>query len=125
MKMTLFDYLDTVTGKKRELNEEELKGYPMYMMNRMVSMLDVFVPVISELNLCKDLPPETHQLFLRTLLPKRKQYFGYIKKAKKNVDDGLKVALMRYFEVGPREAVEYAELLTDKQAKEIKSVFSA
>ena len=120
--MHLFDYLSSVTDKKRELDEDELNGYPTYMMNRFVSMVDMYLPVIAELNLYQ-LDPATHHRFLSAFLPKRKQYFSYIKKNKEDVKQSTREAIMKYFQVGPRDANLYLELLTDKQAKEIEDLF--
>lgn len=120
--MDLFEYLSSVTDKKRELDEDELKGYPVYMINRFVSMVDMYLPIVAELNQYQ-LDPFTHHQFMLAFLPKRRQYFKYIKKNKEDVKESTRKAVMDYFQVGPRDANHYLEILTDKQAKEIEDLY--
>lgn len=122
MAMNLFDYLSSLTDKKRPLDEDELKGYPIYMINRFVSMVDMYVPIVNELNLYQ-MDASTHHEFLRAFLPKRRQYFKYIKKNKEDVKQSTRDAIMKYFQVGPRDADLYLDILTEKQAKEIENLY--
>ena len=122
MAMNLFDYLSSITDKKRDLDEDELKGYPVYMINRFVSMVDMYVPVVAELNQYQ-LDPFTHHKFLSAFLPNRKQYFKYLKKNKEDVKQSTRKAIMDYFQVGPRDADHYLEILTEEQAEEIEKLY--
>jgi len=123
--MELFDYLDglTVDNKDLDFSDEEVnKGYPGYMINRFVSMSEIYVPVVNEINKY-DVPNSTHYRYYFSILPKRKHYFKYIKK-KKDLDQKEKMVIARYFEVGLKDAERYIQLLDEKQIKEILEIFS-
>jgi len=122
--MKLSDYLKALTEKKQELdfdNEEIRKDYQPYLINRFVSMAEVFIPVVNEINRY-DLPKNTHFRYMFSLLPKRKQFFPYIKKAK-DLTQTEKLILANYFEVGLKEAERYISILDEKQIEEILSIF--
>ncbi|MFW6122156.1 MAG: hypothetical protein ACOC80_14840 [Petrotogales bacterium] len=123
--MELFDYLDglTVDNKDLDFSDEEVnKGYPDYMINRFVSMSEIYVPVVNEINKY-DVPNSTHYRYYFSILPKRKHYFKYVKK-KKDLDQKEKMVIARYFEVGLKDAERYIQLLDEKQIKEILEIFS-
>lgn len=121
--MELFDYLKALTERNEDLdfdNEEIRKGYQPYMINRFVSMSEVFIPVVNEINRY-DLPKDTHYRYFFSILPKRRQFFKYIKK-KKDLTVTEKKLIAKYFEVGLNEAEKYIQLLDEKQIKEILDI---
>lgn len=122
--MELFDYLKALTDKNEDLdfdNEEIRKDYQPYMINRFVSMAEVFTQVVNEINRY-DLPKSVHFRYLFSVLPKRKQFFHYIKK-KKDLTQTEKLVIANYFEVGLKEAERYIQLLDEKQVEEILELF--
>ena len=122
--MELFDYLKALTERNDFVdfdNEEVRKDYQPYLINRFVSMAEVFIPVVNEINRY-DLPKNTHFRYMFSLLPKRKQFFPYIKKAK-DLTQTEKLILANYFEVGLKEAERYISILDEKQIEEILSIF--
>ncbi len=119
--MKLFDHIDNVTLKKNDLTEDEMKTYSPYMMNRFISMIDMYLPIINQLNQY-DLPKDTHNTFLKSFLPKRKQYIKYISSKKDNKSYDLE-CLEKYFEVGRRDAEHFLSILSDEQLKEITDKF--
>ncbi|MFA5484926.1 MAG: hypothetical protein WC260_01630 [Candidatus Pacearchaeota archaeon] len=122
--MNIFDYLNGMTEDKEELdfsNDEVSKGYRPYMINRYVSMIDVFSEFVNELNKY-DLPKETHYNIYKSILPKRKLFFPYIKKTKDlNLEEKKYIA--NYFEVGLREAEQYINILSEDEIKEILKIY--
>jgi len=57
-----------------------------------------------------------------SILPKRKQFFKYIK-GKKDLSLQEKKILAKYFDIGLREAEEYIRLLEVDQIKEILEIY--
>ena len=123
--MKIFDYLKALTQDKEQLDfgvDEVRRGYSPYMINRFISMSEIFVPIVNEANRCHSLPYETHFRFYLHTLPQSKSFFSYIKK--KQVRDETHVkAVARYFEVGRTEADMYLGLLTEEELDMILDVF--
>ncbi|MFW6219550.1 MAG: hypothetical protein ACOC33_01650 [bacterium] len=122
--MTIFDFLKSITETKDELdfsNDEISKGYQPYMINRYISMIDVFVEFVNELNKY-DLPKEIHYKAYKSILPKRKLFFPYIKKSK-DLDLEEKKYIAKYFEVGLKEAEEYINILSEDEINEILKIY--
>jgi len=120
MKLSLFDHLKNLTINKSEFdphNDEQAKSYTPYMINRFISMTDVLLPVVNQINRF-DLPKSVHYRYFKTLLPKRKFFFNYIKK-KKDVDLDEKKLLCKYFECGLREIENIITVLPEDQIKDI------
>lgn len=120
--MKLFDHLNNITEQKKPVSEDDLKTYDNYMINRFVSMTEHYLPFVAEVNQY-ELPKDLHQTFMMAILPKRKQYFKYIKRSKKDDNKFELECLMRYYQVGPREARQYYNDLTDEQLKSIVERF--
>jgi len=115
--MKLFDHLNNLAVEKRDLTDEELKSYSPYMINRFVSMSELFLPIVSEINQF-NIPARSHNEFFQGILPKRKQYFKYIKGKKEGMKHEID-CLQKYFEVGERDATGFLDILTKKELKEI------
>jgi len=122
--MKLFEFLNSMTFRKDDLdftNDEIKKSYIPFMINRWISMCEAYLPVVNEINKY-DLPKEIHYEFFKSLLPKRKQYFNYIKK-QKDLDITEKRIIAKYFQVGLKEAEEYIKILDNSQIKEILEIY--
>ncbi|MFW6130574.1 MAG: hypothetical protein ACOC56_05255 [Atribacterota bacterium] len=122
--MELFDYLRALTNENKELdfnNDEIRKGYNPYIINRFVSMSEVFVPVVNEINE-HEVPKDVHYRFMFSILPKRKQYFKYIKK-NKDLSLKEKKVIAHYFEVGLKEAEEYIRIMQSEQIQEVLEIY--
>jgi len=123
--MELFDYLKALTERNDFVNfdeEEVRKDYQPYMINRFVSMAEVFTQVVNEINRYSDIPKETHFRYFFSVLPKRRQFFKYIKK-KKDLSQDEKLLIANYFEVGLNDAEKYIQLLDESQIKEILELY--
>jgi hypothetical protein len=112
-KMKLYDHLDNISVGKRILSEEELKSYSPFMINKFVASSDLFLPVVEQIN-HYNLPKDAHQRFMQGIIPKRKQYFKYIKAKKTNDEFALRCIKLEY-EVGDKEASQYIDMLTEEQ----------
>jgi len=122
--MTIFEYLNGMTMDKSELDfssDEVSKGYSNYLINRWVSMVDVFVPFVNDANKY-DMPKEVHYEFYKCFLPKRKTFFPYIKKSK-DLDLYEKKYIAHYFEVGLKEAEQYINIMSEDEVKEILDIY--
>jgi len=119
--MELFDYLKALTERNDFVdfdNEEVRKDYQPYMISRFISMAEVFTQVVNEINRFSDIPKETHFRYFFSVLPKRRQFFKYIKK-KKDLNQDEKFIIANYFEVGLNDAERYIQILDESQIKEI------
>lgn len=122
--MQLFDYLNAMTYEKKELdftNKEVERNYNSFIINRFVSMSEVYVPLVNEANRF-DIPKASHFRFFSSVLPKKKHYFKYIKKAKEyNIEE--KKLIAEYFEVGLRDAERYIEMLSKEDLDSILKIY--
>lgn len=120
--MSPFDHLKELSVNKKETFKlpEDMSGYEPYIMNRILSMVDIYRPVALELSR-HELPKEVHYRYLYNILPKRDIFVKYLKAAKQNQNDEKWIS--RYFESGTRD-LEYAmKFLTDDEIKTIKKKF--
>jgi hypothetical protein len=123
-KMEIFDYLKALTDGNENLdfdNDEIEKNYQPYMINRFISMCDLYVPIVNEINKY-DIPKKAHFQYFFSILPKRKQFFNYIKK-KKDLNENQKIILCNYFQIGKKEVDEYIRLLDESQIEEILEIY--
>jgi hypothetical protein len=122
--MKIFDYLNSMTKDKTPLDfssDEVSKGYSPFMINRWVSMVDVFAPFANDMNKY-DVPKDVHYEFYKSFLPKRKTYFPYIKKAK-DLDLHEKKYICHYFEIGLKEADQYINIMSEEEVKEVLDIY--
>jgi hypothetical protein len=122
--LTLFDHLNNLTKDKVEVdfnNDEVKKSYNKYIINRFISFCELFIPVVNEINRY-DVPNEVHYNYYLSILPKKKYYFNYIKKAKELNDDEKKY-IAHYFSVGKKEADQYINILDEDQIQEILKIY--
>ena len=122
--MELFDYLKSLTERKEDLDfddDEVRKGYQPFLINRFISMSEVFIPLVNEINKF-EVPKNVHFKYFFSTIPKRKQFFKYIKK-KKDLSLVEKKLIAKYFEVGLNEAEKYIQLLDESQIKEVLEVY--
>lgn len=121
-KKTIFNYLDNICMDKVGLDMNDT-GYSPYMINRFVSMSNMLVPMVNEINKYQ-IPNDVHFEYLACALPKRKQFFKYIKKSKehKNVETLIE-RLSMYYEIGHKEARQYLDILTTEQSQTIYDLY--
>ena len=123
--MKLFDILDAITQTKEDLNfndDEIKKNYSNFIINRFVSMSEAFIPLVNEINKYGDIPKSVHYRYLSSSMPKRKQYFKYLKKQKDINEDELPY-IADYFSVSIREAKQYMTMLKKETINEILDTY--
>ena len=71
----LFSHLNNICVDKKDLdiNSDDSKSYSPYMINRFLSMCNVYVPAVNEVNKYPDIPKATHSRLFCSLLLKRKR----------------------------------------------------
>ena len=123
--MELFDYLKALTERNEFVdfdNEEVRKGYQPFMISRFISMAEVFTQVVNEINRFSDIPKETHFRYFFSVLPKRRQFFKYIKKPK-DLSQDEKLVIANYFEVGLTDAERYINMLSEEEINQILEIY--
>lgn len=118
--MELFDHVNNLCMDKKDIPEDDLKTYDTYMISRFVSSVDMYLPVVAEMNKY-DLPKQSHARILKTVLPDYKVYFPLIKK--KKVDTSLEDMVGKYYKVGSEDAKILLGKLTDQDIKELKEYY--
>ena len=103
-----------------DLTEEDLVGYNVYQMNKILSSINMYLPEVAELTKY-DLPKETHYRFLFNLLPKKYLNVEYPKAKKSNDEDSKVVA--KYFEFGSRDTKQALQILTETDINNIKKKY--
>jgi hypothetical protein len=122
--MILFDYLASLTYRKEQLdfsNEEVSKEYSAYWINRWLSMVEIFLPIVKVVNQY-NIPKDVHYDLYLSCLPKRKYYFQYIKKTNDlNIEDKQYIA--KHFDINIRDVDDALKILSEKEAKEIINIY--
>lgn len=121
--MNLFEALNSIELDKKpwnELSEDFKKVYSQFMFNRFISSKKQYLPVIAKLSTMK-LSDEQHYNVLCSLLDKQKHYFDYkaYKQKDKLVDELTLYALQHEFNVGFKDAQQYADILSVVDLKEL------
>lgn len=130
----LFDVLNMIDGPRTpwaELSDDYKKAYSQFMINRFVSSIELYVPIVAKLSETKGLTDEQHYFILtNTIDPHRKHWFNYktYKKEKTEKDQLLlEYAVCREYEIGRREAKMYinnlAEVVKDKLRTKWEEVY--
>lgn len=126
MALTLFDILNEICESKKDLDFDDpeiFKIYDIYMINRYLSMIEIFVPIVQCVNY-GSVEKRDHYNFLRNIIPSNRYRFNYIKKDKDEKLETILKCLCKYFEIGMREAKMYMELLKKEHIEELKIKYS-
>jgi len=119
--MQLFEHVNDLFMNKSDLPEHELATYDPYMINRCVSMSDIFLPVAEELNK-RTIPKQSHARLLKNVLPDYKVYLPYIKTKKRDEKD-IKM-ISEFFQLGSVDAEMLLEKLQPETIKKIKTYYA-
>lgn len=121
-KKDIWWHWKNLTTKKipvSELNPDDLSTYDCYQMNKILSMINIYIEHAVELSML-DLPKEAHYNYLFHLLPQSFIKIDYIK-AKKDAGDYKLVS--EYFEFGSRDLRDALKILKEDDIKKIKRKF--
>jgi hypothetical protein len=119
--MDLFEHLKNITQEKQVLdfnNDSNKKGYEPFIIDRYVSMCDLYLDVALEASKLR-VPKETHQRFYISALPKKYVYFNYIKKPKEHLSSEDIDKLYDYFKCGTNDFNDILNCLEDSTIEEI------
>lgn len=125
MTLGLFDHWANLTSKKIKLDSEakdDVGSYSPYMINRLGSMINFYLPLAAELTR-HDIPKDVHYNVWFNSLPNRYIKFTYLKKSKDedSVDDAEKI--QTYFESGTRDTALLLKMLSKEEKKSIVKKF--
>jgi len=114
--MTIFDWLNEITGAKRswnEFNDDAKESFNPYMINRFISMKRDYIDIV---NIAQKytLPKGKLYEFYCALLPKSKSFFRYVKSTKSINQDQLN-ALAKYYMCSTREIIDVLPLLEEQE----------
>ncbi len=125
--LNLFDHLANLTDNKRFpdfSNQEVDKSYDKYMINRYVSMIDMFIPDVLPMNIFGDkIPDQIHYRYYFNSLPQKKIFFNYIKKSNGEYDKDELGLLYKYFQCGSNDLVEILKQTPKEQIDQIIDSF--
>ena len=114
--MTIFDWLNEITGAKRswnEFNDDAKESFNPYMINRFISMKRDYIDIV---NIAQKytLPKDKLYEFYCALLPKSKSFFRYVKSTKSINQDQVN-ALAKYYMCSTREIIDVLPLLEEQE----------
>ena len=114
--MTIFDWLNEITGAKRswnEFNDDAKESFNPYMINRFISMKRDYIDIV---NIAQKytLPKGKLYEFYCALLPKSKSFFRYVKSTKSINQDQVN-ALAKYYMCSTREIIDVLPLLEEQE----------
>lgn len=122
--MNIFDVVSSIELEKlpwSQTTEEFKKTYSQFMINRIVSSKKQYLPIIAKLSTLK-LTDEKHYEFLCSLINKQKHYFDYKSYKQNKVLDKLTLyALEHEFNIGYKDAMRYADMLSAADLKQLCS----
>jgi hypothetical protein len=120
--MNLFDYLNNISNGKEDVSgsEEFQSEYNEFMINRFLSMSMDTIFFANEASKMYNLPKKLQYQFLFHGISKKNRYFKYAKADK--IDKSIK-NIIEYYHVRHEVALEYLELLSKDQLKEINLLY--
>jgi len=122
--MKIFDILDALTINKSDLdfNDAEVKKiYNQFLVNKFLSMSEFLVPYVEQASVMI-MSDEMHFIYLRSILPKRKFYYKFIKPSNK-INEDNKYYISDYFEIGTRDIDGFADTIDDSEVDYILSKY--
>jgi hypothetical protein len=127
-QFTFFNHIEGFTSKKSDFdptNDLHKRSYVPYMINRIVSAVEVLVPIVNEINVNGgDIPHQTQYLYYKAILPKRKLYYNYAEiKSFVDGDKDTKEKLMEYFECSKKDCERMMRIMTREQIEKIVSIY--
>jgi hypothetical protein len=126
-RFTSFDFVNAIVGKSEfePANEDSFKDYQAFLINRIISMNTQYLMVVNEMNMfpCPDIVPKRqHFMYYDSFIPKKNQFFEYIKKNK--TDEDTEEYIEKYFECGSRDRNFAMKMLSDDQKSSIVEKYS-
>ena len=106
-------YEDQTTEYFDNLSEADKKAFSIYMVNRVISMCEDYIPLVDELQQYWEvLTPRATYLFYTNILPHGKHFSKYIKANKVNRHDNELISTVAtHFGINTLQAEEYTDIL--------------
>lgn len=123
-KFDLFDHLRNLTQDKVEFdinNDLQAKSYDPYITNRFISMSELHIKIVNNINKY-EVPKDVHYRYFFQKLPKRQHYFKY-QKGKNEVDKNTRELLCEYYHCANGELEHHLQVLTPEQIKTIVDLY--
>ena len=125
--MNIFDHLKNLTQYKKDADFSDDETASSYKrdrrnLNRYISMIDVFVEYVNEINRLPNISDEMHYRYFFNLLPQRNIYFKWIKKTKDSTDEEIRY-IAHYYNVGLKEAKLYYNNLSREEIDDIINIY--
>lgn len=117
-KIGLFDIIANITFDKKDNWFNYSGQYEPFMTNRTFSMDNDYIGVADIANrFDSGITKKMQYDFYRTILPKAKKHFKFVKKEKSEDID----MIAHYYNINKQTAKKYAKLLTPDQIEQIRS----
>ena len=113
--MNLGKVLESINYTKEDVLDPQGKDYVPFIVNKSLSYFMDTVAYANEMNKHPFLDKRMQYDYLKGSIRKRKRFSGWVKKDKSDVID----AIIKYYDVSYRKALEYEKLLTEGQKQEI------
>ena len=113
--MNLSKVLESINYTKEDVLDPNGKDYVPFVVNKSLSYFMDTVAYANEMNKYPFLDKRMQYDYLKGSIRKRKRFSGWVKKDKSDVID----AIIKYYDVSYRKALEYEKLLTEDQKQEI------
>ena len=113
--MNLSKVLESINYTKEDILDPNGKDYVPFVVNKSLSYFMDTVAYANEMNKYPFLDKRMQYDYLKGSIRKRKRFSGWVKKDKSDVID----AIIKYYDVSYRKAMEYEKLLTEDQKQEI------
>lgn len=113
--MNLSKVLESINYTKEDILDPNGKDYVPFVVNKSLSYFMDTVAYANEMNKYPFLDKRMQYDYLKGSIRKRKRFSGWGKKDKSDVID----AIIKYYDVSYRKALEYEKLLTEDQKQEI------
>ena len=113
--MNLSKVLESINYTKEDVLDPNGKDYVPFVVNKSLSYFMDTVAYANEMNKYPFLDKRMQYDYLKGSIRKRKRFSGWVKKDKSDVID----AIIKYYDVSYRKALEYEKLLTENQKQEI------
>ena len=118
---SIFDLINNVNSNKELLEKEQVESIGnAYMINRAMSNNVDTIFFANEASGFKHVPLYPLYLFYQMSVPKKKRYGKWEKKGEK--EESIQY-IKDFYQCSDRKALDYIEILTDDQIKEIKAKF--
>ena len=114
---SVFDIINSINTTKKNLLESGLtdKDYVPFIINKSLSHFSDTIMHANELNQRPMIPKRyQYEYYLKTIRPRKRFSKWFKKKEEKCIED-----LKEYYGISTKKAIEYSEILTPKQLKDI------